>query len=333
MRATSCLHTVLVVVLLTAPVRAQDKGPAPPTAPAAATSTPAPLAESLTGTAKADYEAGKLLFGDRDFNGALVKYRSAHEQSKDPRLLWNMAACEKNLRHYVKVRRLLERYIDEGRSVITEQERREARDVIDTIEPFTTAVSITVNEAGAKVLADGEEVGTTPLVGKILLDIGDRKLEVTKDGYRPYVKVVTVSGSGQVVVDVKLDRDVHEGKLAVRAAPNDLISVDGNVVGKGVWTGALTSGGHTLRVTSEGMRAYQTDVVIQDNQTRSMDVALEPAKAGLPLWAWIAGGAVAALGTVTIVYVATRPGDPAAAAATPGTMSPGTVQLGYPVRW
>src|SRR5437762_13903717 len=73
-----------------------------------------PLTQALTGEAKADYDAGKVLASDGDFAGALIKFTSAYEQSKDARLLWNVAVCEKNMRHYSRVIATLNRYLSEG---------------------------------------------------------------------------------------------------------------------------------------------------------------------------------------------------------------------------
>ena len=69
----------------------------------AAARAPKPLSDTLTGSAKIDYDAGKLLFSDGDMAGALVKFKSAYDTSKDARLLWNIAACEKSLHHYARV--------------------------------------------------------------------------------------------------------------------------------------------------------------------------------------------------------------------------------------
>jgi len=79
--------------------RPTKKAPPKTVAPPPVVTAPArpSLADTLTGPAKDDYMAGRLLFGDHDYGGALVKFQSAYTQSKDARLLFNMAACEKNL--------------------------------------------------------------------------------------------------------------------------------------------------------------------------------------------------------------------------------------------
>src|SRR5271154_4391087 len=89
----------LGVAMASAPAAsAQPARPSAPLPPGA----PKPLSQSLTGEAKAAYDAAKLLLGDGDFAGAAIKFRAAYDQAGDARLLWNIAACEKNQRHYAR---------------------------------------------------------------------------------------------------------------------------------------------------------------------------------------------------------------------------------------
>src|SRR5882724_2041987 len=78
--------------VLAAPVAAAHS----PAVGASSLASPPSLSEALTGAAKADYDAARILYDDGDFRGAFQKLKSSYEQSKDARLLWNMAACEKN---------------------------------------------------------------------------------------------------------------------------------------------------------------------------------------------------------------------------------------------
>src|SRR5262245_19046704 len=83
----------------------------------------APLSEALTGSAKAEYDAGKILYADGDYAGAALKFGSAYDLSKDPRLLWNMAGAEKNHRHYARVEQLVKRYVSESGAAVNEADR------------------------------------------------------------------------------------------------------------------------------------------------------------------------------------------------------------------
>ena len=238
-------------------------------------SKPRSLSQSLTGTAKADFEAAKLLANDGDYVGALIKFQSAYEGSKDARVLWNIAFCQKNLRHYSKVVISLKRYLDEGGALLSATDKKDAQDLIAMIEPFTTRATLRVSEDGAQVYVDDEPVGTSPLVSAQILDIGERKIRATKDGFRPYERALVVGGGAELTLDVPLEKEVHEGKLIVEAPAGATILLDGKQIGIGKVEQAVASGGHQLRVTATGMRPYQTEVVVQDKETRSLSVALE----------------------------------------------------------
>jgi hypothetical protein len=233
------------------------------------------LSQTLTGTAKADFDAAKLLANDGDFAGALIKFQSAYDQSKDPRILWNVAFCQKNLRRYAKVVATLKRYIDEGGPLLSASDKKDAQDLIALIEPFTTRATVRVNEDGAQIFVDDELAGSSPLAAPIVLDIGERRLRVVKDGFIAYEKALIVGGGADLTVDVVLGKEVHEGKLVVDASPTAAIFLDDKQVGLGHAEQTVPSGGHQLRVTATGMRPFQTEVIVQDKETRSLNVALE----------------------------------------------------------
>jgi hypothetical protein len=233
------------------------------------------LAQTLTGQARADYDAGKTLASDGDFAGALIKFTGAYDQSNDVRLLWNVAFCEKNLRHYSKVITTLRRYLAEGAGTLTDKDRKDAQDLVEVLQPFTTNATFLVSEDGAQILVDESLVGVSPLHAPVVLDIGERRLRVVKEGFRPYERTLPVGGSATVNIDVKLEKELHEGHLIVSAPPNATIALDEKSMGVGKIDVAVASGGHELRVTAPGMRPFQTEVVIQDREARSFDIILD----------------------------------------------------------
>jgi hypothetical protein len=114
-----------------------------------------------------------------------------------------------------------------------------------------------------------------------------------------------------VTIDVQLEQPVHMGTLAVVAGRSNRIALDGKLLGEGQWEGKVQSGGHTLRVTAPGMTPYQSEVVIQDDQLRRIQVSLTPlVKPSVPAWVWITGGVALAAGAVVGGVVLARP-DPA----------------------
>jgi PEGA domain len=298
----------------------------PATAPAAVSPPPRPsLADTLTGQAKDDYLAGRLLFGDHDYGGALVKFRSAYDTSKDARLLFNMAACEKNLRHYEKTIELFERYRTDAGASFTDTEREDVERYLSELRPFVGGLRVTVNEPGAAVYVDDELIGTSPLANATRVDIGQRRIRVTKEGFTEFSTTMVVAGSGDLQIDARLDRVVHAGRLIVHAAPEDAVAIDGQVLGAGQFDGTLPSGGHQLQVTAKGMQTFQSEIVLLDGQVRTVDVKLVPVPGRIPAWAWVVAGGLVLGGAVvgTVILLQPSPTPPQVT----GTIPPGYVTI------
>jgi len=241
-----------------------------------AQAAPPPLAQTLTGTAKSDYEAGKLLFTDGDFVGANIKFRAAYDLSHDARLLWNMAACEKNLRHYAVAARLVHEYVDTGGDLLGDQDRADAAQLLAALQSFVVKLTVTVNEPGAEIDVDDARAGVSPLDKPLILDLGERKIVVKKPGFKEATKSITLGANPEEKIDVTLVPEVHEGTLVVTTAPGARVLLDGAAVGTGGFRGKLKSGGHTLRVEATGMQPMQQEVVVEDGETRTVDVPLAP---------------------------------------------------------
>lgn len=290
------------------------------------------LGDVLSGQAKQEYEAARLLYLDGDPASALVKFQSAYELSHEPRLLWNLAACHKQLRHYAEVERVLKRYLAEGNSVITDNDRAEANSLLLTIAPLLADATIQVNEPEASIYLDGALVGKSPLPSKTRLDLGPRKLRVEKPGYTPYEESFAVSGGVAVTLSVSLTKEVHQGRLRVIADGGAQIRVDRESKGFGVWAGSLPSGAHVVEVSATNKLPYHSEVVVSDNQTNTLRAMLEDKSTAEPgfdtTWLWVAGSAVLAAGLGVLGYYEFGPSHQTPSAPF-GTLDPGQVQLSF----
>ena len=275
MRAMAGLAAALVLLTATGAFAQPKPAPKPAAKPAipAAPAGPKTLAETLTGDAKADYDAGRSLFGDADYGAAAVKFQSAFDKSNDPRLLWNVAGCERNDHHYARALKLVRQYQDSGGALLTEQDRADAREFLAAIAQFTIELTVVVNEPGAEISIDDVVLGKSPLAKPETVDIGLRRIVVKKAGFKDYASSQRYDGKS-ATVDVKLEREVHTGELRVTTTAAAHVFIDGTEVGLGSFKGTIASGGHTLRVTAPGMQPYQSEVVVTDDEKRTIEVPL-----------------------------------------------------------
>jgi hypothetical protein len=294
----------------------------------AADARPAPLTESLVGDAKQDYEVGRQLYEAGDYAGALSQFQSAAKASGDPRLFWNQAVCERAMQHYSRAIALVHRYLDSHSPLIGPDAANSAQDFLSAAEARTARLDVQSNEPGAWVAIDGEAQGAIPLGAETRIDLGTHRLTVSKDGFAEYATTLSVETSADVhVTAVMTPLAPAEGRLVVRAGSRDAIAVDGVPVAVGAWRGALAPGPHSVRVTEPSSNPFESEVVIEEHQTRSLDVTLRPAKRtrGVPAWLWIAGGTVLAAGAVTAGYFAFRSSEPSQGAALQGTAGTATL--------
>lgn len=281
----------------TAGAQAQKGIPEAPT-----TQAVAPLGESLHGEAKAEYAAARVLYDDGDFAGALTKLQTAYRVSKDPRLLWNMAAAEKNLRHYGKTIALVESYLAAGEPWVTLEDREQANALLTTMRDFVSPVKFEVSPAGTRIEIDGTSIGASPLEAPVPLDFGKREIKFSKPGYLPETRAVELEGGKPLTMSVELKAEQHQGTLRIVTEPNTSIRLDGKVVGLGMWQGVVPSGAHALQFEASKKVPQTMEVLLSDGETRAVNIQLKDEaaadKGGIPTWIWITGGvAAAALGT------------------------------------
>ncbi|WP_169796426.1 PEGA domain-containing protein [Chondromyces crocatus] len=274
--------------------------------------------------ARAEHGAAVALFKDGDFAGALERYEKAYELSRDHRLLWSVALCQKNLRHYAGLLTTLQRLEQDAGAKLSEDDRKDLADLRSTAESLVSRIELAVSEAGATVLIDDVPMGTTPLPKPLAVELGERRLQITKPGFKAFSRTLRVEGGSRIGLAATLERDVRRGTLLVQAAPDDLISVDGKLVGRGRWEGPVTSGPHALRVSATGKETHEAEVLVREGELRRVDVGLNKASASSGrLWWWLGGGAALLAGAVLTGALLYEPGTPAER----GTL--GTIPLSF----
>jgi hypothetical protein len=127
-------------------------------------------------------EEARALFKKGDYQGSLDALERAQASKADPRLFWNMAACETKLGHHAKAMAYVERYLGSVTG-LTRDERTAANDFLTAAHAYVGEVTATSNVAGTEVSVDGAVVGTTPFAKPVFIDEGSRHVRFAREGY------------------------------------------------------------------------------------------------------------------------------------------------------
>jgi hypothetical protein len=299
-RSAACrLPAALAVVMLAtnAAGQAADAG-----AQTAEAGTPrAGLHDSLTGPALEAYDEATALLNDKNDRGALEKYQRAYELSKDPRLLFDMAVCDRDLGRYAQMQTYLLRYEQEEAGQMSPEQVAQIHDALAAIRHLVAQIRLTVSEADAEASVDGEPVGLTPLAAPVVVDVGKHTLTVKKDGFAPAERLVDMKGGEDTEIALQLMELPHTGLLRVDADPSAVIAVDRMFVARGSLEQALVPGNHSVKVTESGKKPYSTTITLRARESRELQVRLED-EARTPIWPWVTAGVAVVAGATIGAY-------------------------------
>ncbi len=252
-----------------------------PTTPAAPTA-PKSLREELPKEALHDWDAARELYDAKDFEGATVEYLRVYALSKNPRVLFNVAICQKNLAHYARAVEYLRRMIAEGGATLSESEQARAREAIDTIQVFVTGLVLKVSEPNAVVTIDGREVeGRTPFAKPIPVEVGTHAIVVRKPGFRD--AALNVDAAAKVDAEpplVTLEPLVRRGvvAVAVAGAPLARVLIDGVEMGFAPYAGEFAVGRHTVDAKAIGYVGAAASIELALDQRLAVDLELRQEK-------------------------------------------------------
>ncbi|MEH6582719.1 MAG: PEGA domain-containing protein [Halioglobus sp.] len=151
------------------------------------------------------------------------------------------------------------------------------REVPQTIEmalaPAWAEVTITSTPAGATLLADGDPMGTTPLIAELLQ--GERQLILQQTGFASWQQeLIITAGEPQDLGTVKLTP--ASGVLELSSTPSGAnVTVDGEFEGKTPLSLELSPArAHRIAVFKPGYRRHNSSVEMAAGETDSRAVTL-----------------------------------------------------------
>jgi hypothetical protein len=273
-----------------------------------------PAVESSTvAEARERFNRGLHLYEEGDFALALIEFERAHELVANYRVLYNIGQVCIQLHQYAQARIALEGYLAQGGDQVEAQRRAEVGADLENLKRRTAAVEVLTKKPGAEVLVDGLPVGTTPLPERLLLDMGEHKIEVRKPGYVSAERFFTLAGGDEK----RIELDLVEQKEQTRTVEKTIVVKHPEKDSDSTWiwvglgaTGVLAAGAVATGVI--GLSAV-SDLEDLRNQVGVNRDAIEGAKSRASrmfLASDILAGAALVVGGTTLYFALTSDSEP-----------------------
>jgi tetratricopeptide (TPR) repeat protein len=192
------------------------------TAPASESAAPAAApSEAAIREASDHYEAGLALYADGEFKRAAIEFDRAYELVPNYRALYNIGQVRIQLHDYARAFKALQAYLKEGGDKIDAERRKSVSDDLEMLATRTATLAIECNEPGADILIDGDPAGTTPLAEPLLLDTGDHRITVRKDGFDAREQLITLASRDSQNLRIEIQKTPVTRPPVVVVAPQE----------------------------------------------------------------------------------------------------------------
>jgi tetratricopeptide (TPR) repeat protein len=278
-------------------------------------------ADAKNDSARLKKEADALMDQDK-YADALALYQKAYELSADPALIYNQGRALEAMGEYPEALDKLEQFEKEAPPAL---QRKVAglKEHLADLKNRITAITITTNVAGARLLIREKTAGTLDKETRVRTRSGPATIEVTAEGYESFKTSMELPGGTTITVNAQLTakkKVTDDALIVVRTKPQADISLDGKALGRAPLEQRLAPGSYVLAANAEGYEEERVPMTLTLGDRRELDLELK--KRGSILakwWFWTAIGAVAAGGVATFVLLTTER-DPDS-----GSFSPGSV--------
>lgn len=212
--------------------------------------------------ARERFERGVGLFEEGAWDAALAEFLESRRLFPTRVATNDAALCLRRLGRNDEALAMFESFLAEFPAA---PDRAMVERQVAQLRTIVGSITIQSSDAGAVVTVDDRARGVLPLAGPLRVSAGTHVVRVHKEGFLPHEARVEVAGGASVELPLRLVALTQVGRLRVAESSGASLDVvvDGSVVGKTPWEGALAPGGHVVFLRGEGERGTEptrTDV-------------------------------------------------------------------------
>jgi PEGA domain len=238
--------------------------------------------KDLKGEAKKSLDLGATLYKNNDKKAAKAAFWDAYEKSKNPRVLYNIAICERELQRYPQASEVFARELVEGASILTLVERQELETFIEQLKAVISFVKLDVSEPGAtiSIIKDKaeEEIGKSPMREKVAVAVGTYPIIIRKAGFEPVTISAALKSQETFEKAVKLESVLRSTSIevTVEGPPSALILIDGIEQGQTPYRGyvSVVAEPHSIEARAEGYVPGKQTVIAKEGEKIAIRMSL-----------------------------------------------------------
>jgi hypothetical protein len=148
------------------------------------------------------FRAGVALFKTAKYAGALAEFERAYAIAPHPLVLYNIAACHRELSHFVEAATYYLRFLGDGKASVPAAQLAVAQTELDAVlaKVARVAVQIVPPSDAAVLVVDGTALDhpTSPLI----LSPGEHRLIARVSGRRDAERALTVAAGDRITVEL-----------------------------------------------------------------------------------------------------------------------------------
>ena len=324
----------------------------PAAAPAASAAVPPPASAATAGTAGSTPQAvtspspdatakaaqlkeqGNKAFDERRYQQALAIYAEAYGLTQDPALLYNKGRTLEALGDYPGA---LEAQVafDANASADLKQKVPGLAKLLTDLRSHVSTLELHLNVDSAEVRAGDRVLGQTGSPGqssgllgegaqkKFVMNAGATKIHITRDGYFPVDRDITLAGGQTTVLDITMLSKAERGLLVIRSPVTGArVTVDDVSFGMVPTETPVVPGSHHVHLARDGYKPGDSTAVVVAGEKKEIDFPLEAETAIYKKWWFWTGVGLVVAGGVVLTYALTTERDPDS-----GTIAPGKYKV------
>jgi len=237
-----------------------------------------PVREQLPIEARGHWDAGIALASKAQWASAKTSFNAAHEMSKNPRVLYNVAVCEKNLGQYHKALASIERELSDGKGQLAPDEIADAESFAKGLVNFVAKVTIDIDQKDAEISVNDEKIDNTKLPGPINASSGPIKVRATKPGYAEASQTLEVAGKGTGAFTLRMQANERTAivNINVVGPARATVKIDNQEVGQTPYSGPVrvSETPHQITVEAPGYVTGVQPLVVKDGPPVNLTLQL-----------------------------------------------------------